>query len=192
MSATSTAHAVRQLAGECAVYRMFDAEKNLLYVGMSGNIGQRFGDHNAKRWFPLVVTITLEWHADARRASEAETRAIIAEDPLYNLRGVTHVRLKSPKPLRPFAAPEDSIAVADVLAAFDADRQLGWRTIAERLAFANPGRWAGVTTRHISAQLRALGVPSACLREPLIPGVRWGCRRADVESVSAATHRRSP
>jgi len=67
-----------------AVYRMFDAEGRLLYVGMTQDAGARFGDHAAKRWFPLVANIALEWFPTKASARLAEVRAIGTERPRYN------------------------------------------------------------------------------------------------------------
>lgn len=76
---------VRRIADMHAVYRMFDAERHLLYVGRTGNAGQRFGDHSMKRWFPLVATIELEWFATQAEAVLVERRAIRTEHPRYNI-----------------------------------------------------------------------------------------------------------
>ncbi len=81
------AHVVRCLAEMHAVYRMFDKERNLLYVGVTGDAGQRFGDHSMKRWFPLVATIELEWYPTRKAAGRAEDEAILREKPRYNIQG---------------------------------------------------------------------------------------------------------
>lgn len=54
-----------------------------------------------------------------------------------------------------------------------------WETLADRLAVQLPERWAAVTAEAISAQCRALGVPSVQVK---VGGVnRQGCRRLDAE-----------
>jgi hypothetical protein len=68
-----------------AVYRMFDAEGRLLYVGMTGNAGTRLGSHASKRWFPLVTNITLQWCPTKAAARVSEVRAIRNEWPRYNV-----------------------------------------------------------------------------------------------------------
>lgn len=68
-----------------AVYRMFDAQRRLLYVGRTKDPGQRFADHSVKRWFPLVATITLEWFPSLTAADLAERQAIREESPWYNI-----------------------------------------------------------------------------------------------------------
>jgi predicted GIY-YIG superfamily endonuclease len=90
---------VRRMADMHAVYRMFDGEGRLLYIGRTGDAGRRFGDHTAKRWFPLVETIKLEWLPTEAAAVLAERRAIRAERPRYNIAETP----KSRSPVRPAA-----------------------------------------------------------------------------------------
>jgi S-DNA-T family DNA segregation ATPase FtsK/SpoIIIE len=62
------------------------------------------------------------------------------------------------------AAGDDQAArdpAADALAVFSAgEAGLHWGVLAERLAARWPDRWAGATAESVSAELRALGVPS--------------------------------
>jgi predicted GIY-YIG superfamily endonuclease len=90
------AEVIRLVAEMHAVYRMFDKNRGLLYVGRTSAAGQRFGDHSIKRWFALVANIELEWHPTLAAAEEAEARAIASEKPRYNIRGVT----AQPMPIR--------------------------------------------------------------------------------------------
>jgi DNA segregation ATPase FtsK/SpoIIIE, S-DNA-T family len=72
--------------------------------------------------------------------------------------------------------------LGDVLAVFGAEQGLHWQIIAERLAAQFPGRWAGATGDAVSAQCRALGVPS---RQVKTGGQnRQGCYRADVQAAT--------
>jgi hypothetical protein len=75
----------RRLADMHALYRMFDEHGHLLYIGITGDLGKRLGQHSFKRWFPLVQRITLEWLPNRAAALVAERRAISAERPRYNL-----------------------------------------------------------------------------------------------------------
>ena len=77
--------ALRCIADMHAVYRMSDETGTLLYIGRTGDAGRRFGDHSMKRWFPLVATITLEWHPTEAAAVLAERDAIWREGPRYNV-----------------------------------------------------------------------------------------------------------
>lgn len=83
----------RRLADMHALYRMFDDRDRLLYIGITGDLGKRLGQHSFKRWFPLVQRITLEWLPNRAAALVAERRAISAEHPRYNL-----AVLQAPKP----------------------------------------------------------------------------------------------
>ena len=95
---------VQRLADMHAVYRMSDRDGRLLYIGRTGNIGQRFGDHSMKRWFPLVATITLEWFPTKAAAVLAERRAIISERPKYNTQ-VNRPEVGKASKQRPAVAP---------------------------------------------------------------------------------------
>jgi hypothetical protein len=76
---------IRRVADMHAVYRMFDQERRLLYIGRTGSAGQRFGAHSMRRWFPIVASIELEWHQTLAAAVLAERRAIKNEHPRYNV-----------------------------------------------------------------------------------------------------------
>lgn len=73
------------------LYRFFDADDRLLYVGISSSAGHRFAQHgrgqDRKPWWPDVATIKIEHYADRRSVEEAEARAIANEQPAYNVIG---------------------------------------------------------------------------------------------------------
>lgn len=72
--------------GQFVLYRMSDDAGWLLYVGRTVNLENRLGAHrNMKPWWPRVQTIQLEHFATYEALVEAETAAIEAEAPLYNL-----------------------------------------------------------------------------------------------------------
>jgi len=65
---------------------MFDAERRLLYVGITGQLGARVDQHlQGRAWFPEVVTIAVEHYPTRTAAMLAERRAIVAEGPIHNL-----------------------------------------------------------------------------------------------------------
>ena len=68
-----------------AVYRLYSGDGQLLYVGFTGQLNFRFGDHAKKFWFTQVRGITLEWYVDELDARNAERRAIHVEHPKYNI-----------------------------------------------------------------------------------------------------------
>jgi hypothetical protein len=76
--------------------------------------------------------------------------------------------------------------LADVLAVFGPDNGLHWPVLAARLAAQFPDRWADATGDAVSAQCRALAVPSADVRYPSTRAGKTlaGCRRADVERAA--------
>jgi hypothetical protein len=68
-----------------ALYRLYDANWVLLYVGISWNLPQRMGGHAAdKDWWPLVAHRTMAWYPSELDARKAEAEAIDAEQPIYN------------------------------------------------------------------------------------------------------------
>ena len=70
---------------------------------------------------------------------------------------------------------------ADALAVFNSEAGLHWGTLAERLAQRWPDRWAGATAESVSAELRALGVPSVQVK---MNGENLkGCRREALEGL---------
>jgi transcriptional regulator with XRE-family HTH domain/predicted GIY-YIG superfamily endonuclease len=68
------------------LYRMFDADNRLLYVGLTNNPKDRFGSHrSAKHWWSGVATITLETFSTPQELVAAERAAIENEKPLHNI-----------------------------------------------------------------------------------------------------------
>lgn len=69
-----------------SVYRLFDAEGNLLYVGITNRGHHRLNQHAAdKDWWQDVASATIEHHLNRQAAMAAETKAIREENPRYNL-----------------------------------------------------------------------------------------------------------
>lgn len=72
-------------ANGVAIYRLFDANHHLLYVGISNNPMYRFEQHAAdKEWWREVSYYRAEWLEDRVLALTAETDAIWLEQPKYN------------------------------------------------------------------------------------------------------------
>lgn len=68
------------------LYRFYDAEENLLYVGVTQRGPARFKEHASnKDWWSRVATITLEHFASSEDAYIAEGHAIRAERPRHNV-----------------------------------------------------------------------------------------------------------
>lgn len=71
------------------VYRCYDADERLIYVGMTSlPLSRRFKAHEIKN--PAVVAdaarVVVTDYPDRAAAAEAESRAIDAENPAYNIR----------------------------------------------------------------------------------------------------------
>jgi predicted GIY-YIG superfamily endonuclease len=67
------------------LYRYFDADNRLLYVGISDSWSRRAEQHKRQsHWFPQMVRLETEWHEDRAAACAAETKAIRTESPLHN------------------------------------------------------------------------------------------------------------
>lgn len=75
------AHAV----GPATVYRYFDAERRLLYVGVTQqHLKRRVQHHIRSGWYRLVVDVSFERHPTRYLAVQAERRAIESESPIHN------------------------------------------------------------------------------------------------------------
>jgi S-DNA-T family DNA segregation ATPase FtsK/SpoIIIE len=72
--------------------------------------------------------------------------------------------------------------LADLLAVFGGDAGLHWAEAAARLAGRFPDRWADASPESVSAQCRALGVPSVDVKRA--GRTAKGCRRADAETAA--------
>jgi hypothetical protein len=72
------------------VYRHFDSEGQLLYVGISLNAVARLADHRqTSHWFDGIARIDLQRFPSRQAALAAERRAIRKEKPLFNIVGRT-------------------------------------------------------------------------------------------------------
>lgn len=67
------------------LYRFFDENDTLLYVGISSRGPQRWKEHSVNRpWWHKVAKSTIEHYETRGTALQAEREAILAERPLYN------------------------------------------------------------------------------------------------------------
>lgn len=68
------------------LYRFYDIDGRLLYVGISLNAAMRAAQHRAeKSWWPDVARMDVERHSDRATALEAERQAIVDERPRHNV-----------------------------------------------------------------------------------------------------------
>lgn len=99
-----------------AVYRLWDADGNLLYIGSAYDPAKRSRKHRGKDWWPQVARRTDDWHPSREAAYVAETAAIAAARPLGNrISGPGAVAAPAPKP--PRATP--LFVLAEIDAYFD-------------------------------------------------------------------------
>lgn len=70
---------------EHTLYRLFDREDNLLYVGVTFMPGHRLYEHSKKRWGADIARHELVTFPNRREALEAERAAIQSEGPRHNI-----------------------------------------------------------------------------------------------------------
>lgn len=68
------------------LYRFFDADGALLYVGITNRSPRRIQEHSqSKGWWSDVMSATFEHFPSRRTAEHAESKAIEGESPRYNI-----------------------------------------------------------------------------------------------------------
>lgn len=78
----------QEIAGDkpIALYRLYNSEGVLLYVGITENPASRFAGHAVdKSWWSEVKRKQLAWCDNKAAAIVAEADAIARENPLYNV-----------------------------------------------------------------------------------------------------------
>lgn len=69
------------------LYRLTDRHGGLLYIGVTWNPRERWVKHRRnKKWWYEVVRAEIDYYPEVWMALKAETAAIKAERPLYNIR----------------------------------------------------------------------------------------------------------
>jgi excinuclease UvrABC nuclease subunit len=68
------------------LYRFYNAQGEMLYVGITKFFEPRLKQHykNAE-WFFETASVRLEHFKTRQQVEQAETRAIVEEQPLYNI-----------------------------------------------------------------------------------------------------------
>lgn len=118
-----------------ALYRFYDADGRLLYVGITFALKQRWRMHRQeKEWWPLVAANQVEWLPDRWQAMTAETAAIKAEKPLFNIQD--SLLPVAPLPEIPAPASRTEEAVAALRKAARAKKTAEDRADAARAALA--------------------------------------------------------
>lgn len=71
----------------CAVYRLYDTNDTLLYVGKSLNAEARITEHRrSKSWASQIERVEIEEWPSEEAALDAEAMAIQQESPVYNIK----------------------------------------------------------------------------------------------------------
>jgi predicted GIY-YIG superfamily endonuclease len=97
------------------LYRFYASDGTLLYIGVAGNPGRRFEQHRGEKpWWGDVARVRLE-HLESREAAlEAESKAIKAEHPRYNIQGRSSIS-------RPPAIAYDAPSTVDQIKPYPLD-----------------------------------------------------------------------
>jgi len=70
------------------VYRLFDADARLIYIGCTYNVESRLKSHRHVMWWaPQIARIKITVHPTKAAAHEVERAAITAEKPRWNVNG---------------------------------------------------------------------------------------------------------
>jgi predicted GIY-YIG superfamily endonuclease len=94
-----------------SLYRHWDTEGRLLYVGISTDVINRLQGHRScSLWYEQIHVVEVEHFATRQEALAAETAAIKAEKPLFNV-----INNRPPKPPRPPKVPARNVAPRAVL-----------------------------------------------------------------------------
>ena len=71
-----------------SLYRHFDRDGRLLYIGISLNAIARLAEHrDTSHWFSQIARVEIEPYPTRKAALAAELEAIRTENPLYNIVG---------------------------------------------------------------------------------------------------------
>lgn len=168
-----------------ALYRLYDAEDDLLYIGISRNHEKRFRVHERYQpWWHLVEYVDLTWFTDYPLARMEELARQRSERPPFNSMHHTQSRLGWDMPaLRYDAEIEIAATVTEIRSMLHGD---SWR----------PGR--RLAPHYVS---RALGIPpyltASALDQLCEEGyLRLICKTYEVrewrDSVAPVTPRRVP
>ncbi|WP_405671422.1 GIY-YIG nuclease family protein [Streptomyces sp. NBC_01530] len=93
-------------AERTALYRCYDADEELLYVGVSKDPEARWEQHRDKPWWRDVSMRVVEWFDDRASAERAERKAIQTKGPRYNVHH--NQRPADPAVVEALAAPKRS------------------------------------------------------------------------------------
>lgn len=105
-----------------ALYRLFDGADQLLYVGITHDLEQRWEYHSyMQAWWHLVQRQSIEWFPNRPAAVEAERAAVATESPRFD---ATHRLGRGwlDHPRVAYEDPDEPRVAASLRAALDGDR----------------------------------------------------------------------
>lgn len=95
-------------ARRTAVYRLYAQNGDLLYVGCSFNPNERIRAHRLeKQWGRSIQRTDIRWYQNRMGALRREARAIVDENPLWNMNTPNPKNVRAPRiprSVRPQAA----------------------------------------------------------------------------------------
>lgn len=101
---------------QTALYRHFDAEGALLYIGISGGWFRRTAEHmKSSPWWREVSHIEITYYQNKADALAAETDAIARENPRHNKQKSVRRTVPNPAAMRSEVADSLSLKSAAVL-----------------------------------------------------------------------------
>lgn len=98
-----------------AIYRLFDGDGELLYIGATDRLSQRLLVHRAKCWGSSITRVEIEECGPRREALQREAVAIKREEPKHNViyNWVRIERERGPEPtIAPYLADAANWALA--------------------------------------------------------------------------------
>lgn len=162
---------MRHANGPTSLYRFFDADDALLYVGITGYLPTRWTSHNRQKdWWTEVVRATVE-HFDTRAAAEeAEIVAIQNELPRHNVKD--RVRPDGPSGYRAVTCPD--LLVRDVAALTQLPTQVVRDYAATNLirAWWTGGGHARIEAASVNELLPLLKIPPGADRDQAFAALR--------------------
>jgi hypothetical protein len=97
-----------------ALYRLYDIEHDLLYIGISRQPTKRFREHeHSQRWWHTVEYVDLTWFNSFNEARAAEKAAHWSERPPYN--GLGHSGLGWDGPAAKYDDSADFAAIRGLI-----------------------------------------------------------------------------
>lgn len=100
------------------VYRLYSADEDLLYVGVTNDVATRFLNHHAKAWWPEVAQWKITTAPSRVVALYLEAEAILTEHPRHNVDIPSWSKFKA---LRSRADPSSVVTTSDRMLLLEAE-----------------------------------------------------------------------